>query len=78
MYRWDVNVTDGGSWTNETFTFTTETEVVTWWNTGWLYRKNITIDHTTVDGGPITRFIAKLRERIRDGYGLDNVEIKKK
>jgi len=38
----------------------------------------VNIDHTTVDGGPITRFIAKLRERIRKGFGLDKVEIKKK
>ncbi|MHA1124977.1 MAG: 2-oxo acid dehydrogenase subunit E2 [Candidatus Heimdallarchaeota archaeon] len=41
----------------------------------WL---TINIDHTTVDGGPITRFIAKLRERIRDGYGLEKVKLKKK
>ena len=38
----------------------------------------VNIDHTTVDGGPITRFLAILRERIRLGYGLDEVKIKKK
>ncbi len=38
----------------------------------------VNIDHITVDGGPITRFVAKLRARVREGYGLDKVEIKKK
>jgi len=32
------------------------------------------IDHTTVDGGPITRFIAIFRERVRNGYGLDEIK----
>ena len=41
----------------------------------WL---TVNIDHTTVDGGPITRFIAKFRKRMREGFGLDKVEIKKK
>ncbi len=36
------------------------------------------IDHTTVDGGPITRFLAIFREKVRKGYGLDEVEPKKK
>lgn len=36
------------------------------------------IDHTTVDGGPTTRFLAIFRERVRNGYGLDEVEPKKK
>ena len=38
----------------------------------------VNIDHTTVDGGPTARFIAIMRERIRKGYGLDEVKIKKK
>ncbi|MBN1330875.1 MAG: 2-oxo acid dehydrogenase subunit E2 [Candidatus Heimdallarchaeota archaeon] len=33
----------------------------------------INIDHTTVDGGPTTRFIAILRERARDCYGLKEI-----
>jgi len=57
VYSWDVNVTDGTYWTNETYTFTTETEPTSWWDTGWLYRKNITIDHTkisaTLTGFPV-------------------------
>ena len=32
------------------------------------------IDHTTVDGGPIARFIGDFRERLRNAYGLDNIE----
>ncbi|NHJ41479.1 MAG: 2-oxo acid dehydrogenase subunit E2 [Asgard group archaeon] len=40
----------------------------------WL---TINIDHTTVDGGPATRFLAIFRERLRLGYGLDNLESKK-
>ncbi len=34
----------------------------------------INIDHTTVDGGPTTRFIAIFRERVRNGFGLDEVK----
>jgi len=37
----------------------------------WL---TVNIDHTTVDGGPITRFIAIMRERIRNGFGLEEIE----
>ncbi|MFW9923170.1 MAG: hypothetical protein ACFFDW_07800, partial [Candidatus Thorarchaeota archaeon] len=36
----------------------------------------INIDHTTVDGGPTTRFIALMRERISNGYGLDEIKEK--
>jgi pyruvate/2-oxoglutarate dehydrogenase complex dihydrolipoamide acyltransferase (E2) component len=41
----------------------------------WL---TIMVDHTTVDGGPIARFIAKFRKRVRDGFGLDKVKPGKK
>ncbi|MHA1557368.1 MAG: 2-oxo acid dehydrogenase subunit E2 [Candidatus Heimdallarchaeota archaeon] len=34
----------------------------------------INIDHTTVDGGPIVRFAAAFRDRVRKGYGLDEVK----
>ena len=37
----------------------------------WL---TINIDHTTVDGGPTTRFIALFRERVRNGFGLDEIK----
>jgi pyruvate/2-oxoglutarate dehydrogenase complex dihydrolipoamide acyltransferase (E2) component len=32
------------------------------------------IDHTTVDGAPTTRFLAIVRERLRMGYGLDEIK----
>lgn len=34
------------------------------------------IDHTTVDGGPTTRFLAIFRERVRNAFGLDEIKIK--
>ena len=37
----------------------------------WL---TINIEHTTVDGGPITRFISIFRDRVRQGYGLDEIK----
>jgi hypothetical protein len=49
---WHVNVTDpngSGKWTNETFSFFTESEPSPWWNTEWNYRKEISIDHSKVD-----------------------------
>ena len=51
-YWWSVNATDSGSanWTNVTFSFTTG--MITIFNpfsNGWLYRKEITIDHLLVD-----------------------------
>ena len=49
-YTWQVHVTDGTHWTNKTFSFTTELEPGLWWNNGWSYRKNITIDYTKVQG----------------------------
>ena len=49
-YYWSVNITDGDVWTNRTSRFTTEPAPPQWWNSGWLYRKIITLDHTRVDG----------------------------
>ncbi|MCX6666615.1 MAG: DUF2341 domain-containing protein, partial [Euryarchaeota archaeon] len=43
LYTWNINVTDGIHWTNETFYFNTESEPEPW-----QYRKEITIDHTKV------------------------------
>jgi pyruvate/2-oxoglutarate dehydrogenase complex dihydrolipoamide acyltransferase (E2) component len=37
----------------------------------WL---TIAVDHTTVDGGPIARFLAVFRERVRNGFGLDEIK----
>jgi pyruvate/2-oxoglutarate dehydrogenase complex dihydrolipoamide acyltransferase (E2) component len=36
------------------------------------------IDHTTVDGAPTTRFLSLYRDRVRMGYGLDEIESKMK
>jgi len=37
----------------------------------------LNIDHTTVDGSPAARFIAKLRGRIANGFGLEKIALKK-
>jgi hypothetical protein len=49
-YTWYVNATDTGSdsWTNKTYSFTTESPPASWWNTNWLYRMSIVIDHDKV------------------------------
>jgi len=50
-YKWYVNVTDGAHWTRKIFTFeTTYPEEFNPFDYGWLYRKQITIDHTKVVG----------------------------
>jgi len=43
LYTWNVHVTDGYHWTNNTYMFTTEQSP-----SAWLYHKMITIDHTKV------------------------------
>jgi len=50
IYTWDVQVTDGTFWTNETFSFSTRPEPARWWNSNWQYRKEICINHTKVAG----------------------------
>jgi len=47
-YIWYVNVFDGIDWTNKTFSFTTRIHFASWWNSSWLYRKEIIIDHKKV------------------------------
>lgn len=42
-YSWSVNATDGRSWTNNTYTFTTESNPG-WWDVDWEYRKEICVD----------------------------------
>ncbi|MBU0498383.1 MAG: DUF2341 domain-containing protein [Candidatus Thermoplasmatota archaeon] len=57
-YTWFVNVTDGIHWKHETFKFQTEMMMdFNPYDEGWLYRKNITIDHTQV-AGDLTNFPA--------------------
>jgi hypothetical protein len=51
MYRWYVNVTDGQHWTRKMFRFETPyPDIFNPFDYGWEYRKQITIDHTKVDG----------------------------
>jgi len=48
---WIYNISDGTQWTNQTFSFTTEVEVITEFDPysyGWQYRKTITINHSQV------------------------------
>jgi hypothetical protein len=47
-YSWQVKVTDGIYWTNRSFSFTTMKRA-RWYDTGWLYRKKVIIDHTRVN-----------------------------
>jgi hypothetical protein len=55
-YTWYVNVTDGTYWKHKVFGFQTEPIMVfDPYDEGWLYRKNITIDHTKV-AGDLTNF----------------------
>ena len=50
-YIWYVNATDGEHQTNKIFNFQTEHEMTfDPFDKGWQYRKEITIDHTKVDG----------------------------
>lgn len=48
VYSWSVNATDGTSWNNETYTFTTEANPG-WWNTSWPYRKELSVDPASVN-----------------------------
>jgi len=54
-YTWQVNVTDGTTWTNATYTFTTESGPGGWWDNSWQYRKKLTINHNSVVGN-LTNF----------------------
>jgi uncharacterized repeat protein (TIGR02543 family) len=48
-YWWSVNCTDGVSWTNKTFTYTScNPSYAAWWNRGWSHRKELRIDHAKV------------------------------
>jgi hypothetical protein len=50
-YYWSVNCSDGKTWTNQTHWFITAEEPITDpFNQGWLYRKQITINHSQVAG----------------------------
>jgi len=48
-YRWYINVTDGPHWTRKVFSFETGyPSQFDAFDFGWLYRKQITIDHTQI------------------------------
>ncbi|MCX6672062.1 MAG: DUF2341 domain-containing protein, partial [Euryarchaeota archaeon] len=43
-YYWSINCSDGYTWTNETYSFTTQEEP-----RGWIYYKKITVNHLLVN-----------------------------
>ncbi|KYK23903.1 hypothetical protein AYK21_01970 [Thermoplasmatales archaeon SG8-52-2] len=50
LYYWSVNITDGKTWVNNTYSFTTERiTVFDPFLSGWQYRKKIAINHSMVD-----------------------------
>ncbi len=50
IYRWTIEVNDGRGSIEKEFYFITETLPFDPFNEGWQYRKQITIDHTKVNG----------------------------
>jgi hypothetical protein len=47
-YSWQINATDNiGNKATATYTFTTSS-TTSWWNSSWLYRTNVTINHANV------------------------------
>ena len=49
-FYWRVSCFSGGLWTNKTFRFTSyKPSSVAWWNSQWMYRSVIKIDHTKVN-----------------------------
>jgi hypothetical protein len=49
-YAWFVNVTDGENWKHKMFTFTTRPIPGSWWNSNWMYRKEIIVNYSMVKG----------------------------
>jgi hypothetical protein len=50
-YFWYINVTDGVHWKHKTYSFQTEPIMVfNPFDEGWIYQKNITINHTMISG----------------------------
>jgi len=47
-YYWGVYATDGTYFSNVTYSFTTKTLALNWWDSNWEFRRKITIDHTKV------------------------------
>jgi len=77
-YTWYVNVTDGTYWKHKVFGFRTEPMMVfDPFDEGWHYRKQITIDHTKVDGD-LTNFtilISTVDSGLRDNAQDDGDDI---
>jgi len=77
-YTWYVNVTDGTNWKHKVFSFQTEPIMVfDPFDEGWLYRKNITIDHTKV-AGDLTNFpvlVSTIDTDLRDKAQNDGDDI---
>jgi len=49
-YIWSVDLTDGMYWNNQTYQFTTRSAPAPWWDTDWLYRREMLVDHEKVVG----------------------------
>jgi len=72
-YTWYVNATDGTYWKHKVFDFQAEHKMVfDPFDEGWQYRKQITIDHTKVEGDLtnfpvlITTIDSDLRDKAQD------------
>jgi len=48
LYQWIINATNGKTYKNVTYKFTTMKEPGVWWNSNWQYRIKIIINHTLV------------------------------
>jgi hypothetical protein len=73
-YQWDVSVTDGiagGGETSMSYSFTTGKEPAVWWDSGWLYRRVILLDHTDV-AEDLTNFPVLIA--IDDGSLLSHIQ----
>jgi hypothetical protein len=70
-YQWDISVDDGSGIINETYTFTTEKAPAAWWDSAWIYRREILLDHTDVTED-LNNFPVLIT--IDDGTLLSNVQ----
>ena len=73
-YQWDVTVNDGiagGGETSMSYSFTTGKEPAVWWDSAWLYRRAILLDHTDV-AEDLTNFPVLIA--IDDGSLLSNIQ----
>ena len=70
-YQWDISVDDGSGIVYETYTFTTGKAPGVWWDSAWMFRRGIILDHTDV-AEDLTGFPVLIA--IDDGSLLSNVQ----